>query len=1128
ERLRSPSRFVKERKWDLPDQEFISEKEFTTLFPDEAWKDELNSVSWEVQEDFEVISIPPGSTNIDLQNVLQKEGVYRVIAEVVDEEMNVVIDTLYSTVYDPGGEIIPGQEAYWVAPIQESFEPGDTVEIWIGTHDSLWIWMDHSAAIGNRSSWRKYRGWNQLRIPVMEDDRGGIVVSLVSVFRNRFQSRNLRIEVPWTNKELEIEVTTWRNKMAPGDRDSFTITVHGEGMEDRRAELLLSMYDKSLDQFAPHQWQSDFYPVNSYWIQMRSAGFGTLHSRLFSTNWNEAYVPVPERIYPEINWFEWEQVFWGNPRYRSLDVMQEAAISAESEMGRGGDQSTEAISMGTNLTSMPIRENFVETLFFYPVTSIDSNGNANFQFIMNDAVTTWKFMAFAHTKDLAVGYKQLEMISQRPVMVLANMPRFLREGDSLRVGGRVVNLTDASQEVTASLNFLDFADSRVLNDKLIVSLNPQKLLLAPGESRPVFWQVTVPNDLGSNVNYHMMVRNDDFKDGESDFIPILPQRILVTEGIAFQTRGESKDQYDLVDLDRVLAGGHDLNSFELEHVSNPVWHVLSSLPYLIKYPHQCTEQIFNRYYAYQVGQHIVSANVGVQRMIKQWQRHLENARDESAYESQHNSVDIEETPWLEEMHLEQERIRQLEQLLNENQTDQGLYEAMVQLKQMQLPNGAFPWFKDGRENRYVTQYLLEGFGKLKELRLIEMNSDLEAMLSRASEYLDQQFLIHYEEIKRRARKGETSLEENHLNPLVVHYTYTRSFWLEDFMSEDIEEASAFYEAQMKRYWIGQSLYTQALIGFIAAANNDEDLLQQLLKSFSERVFRVANRAFWKESFGHSWEQLPLETHVALLRLFDKYADDKDLVEELKNHLLYHRRLNRWGSTKSTSDAIHAMLTTGQEWTDSVNSSKISVTGQKIEPELRASHPSGRWTKSLDSIPDRSKKQFIVIENPNQAPTWTGLTWTYNEELDKVKHTGTEELAVTKNIFLRRLTDSGKILKNVTEQIPKLGDQLVVELTIELKESMEFVYLKDLRATGLEPLDQVSGYRWKHGLGFYQSSDDLQASFFFDYLPRGKHVFQYPLRVAQTGSFAGGVATIQSMYAPEFIAHSAGTRLDFGN
>ena len=111
--------------------------------------------------------------------------------------------------------------------------------------------------------------------------------------------------------------------------------------------------------------------------------------------------------------------------------------------------------------------------------------------------------------------------------------------------------------------------------------------------------------------------------------------------------------------------------------------------------------------------------------------------------------------------------------------------------------------------------------------------------------------------------------------------------------------------------------------------------------------------------------------------------------------------------------------------------------------------------------------------------------------------------------------------------PLLRTVIGNRIELRVDRDMEYVHMKDLRASGFEPLNVFSGYKWQDGLGYYESTRDAATHFFFGYLPKGTYVFEYPLRVNHAGAFSNGIATIQAMYAPEFTAHSEGIRLRIG-
>jgi uncharacterized protein YfaS (alpha-2-macroglobulin family) len=151
-------------------------------------------------------------------------------------------------------------------------------------------------------------------------------------------------------------------------------------------------------------------------------------------------------------------------------------------------------------------------------------------------------------------------------------------------------------------------------------------------------------------------------------------------------------------------------------------------------------------------------------------------------------------------------------------------------------------------------------------------------------------------------------------------------------------------------------------------------------------------------------------------------------------------------------------------------------------------------------------------------------WQYFENLDKISSAKTP-LEVKKQLFVERNTARGPELQPIISGNPiKVGDKVISRIEIIVDRDMEYVHLKDMRASAFEPVNVISSYKWQGGLGYYESTKDVSTNFFFDYLRKGKYVFEYPVFAQQEGDFSNGIATIQCMYAPEFSSHSEGIRV----
>ena len=291
--------------------------------------------------------------------------------------------------------------------------------------------------------------------------------------------------------------------------------------------------------------------------------------------------------------------------------------------------------------------------------------------------------------------------------------------------------------------------------------------------------------------------------------------------------------------------------------------------------------------------------------------------------------------------------------------------------------------------------------------------------------------------------------------------------------------------------------------------------------------------YWKYNTGYYWYQLPIETHSLMIEVFDEVANDQKAVEELKLWLLKTKQTTHWKTTKATAAAVYALLSNGDNWLESEGKVEISFPassnfkwGTQIQmAQESAEAGTGYFKTAIEGEDIGGGLSVIKVKNPNNHPAWGAVYWQYFEQLDKIKTFEETPLTLKKQLFVQRASDRGPVmeaLENGAQLSP--GDKVMVRIELRVDRPMEYVHMKDMRASGLEPINVLSQYKWQGGLGYYESTGDAATNFFFAYLPPGTHVFEYPLRVNHKGDFSNGITSIQCMYAPEFSSHSEGIRL----
>ena len=167
---------------------------------------------------------------------------------------------------------------------------------------------------------------------------------------------------------------------------------------------------------------------------------------------------------------------------------------------------------------------------------------------------------------------------------------------------------------------------------------------------------------------------------------------------------------------------------------------------------------------------------------------------------------------------------------------------------------------------------------------------------------------------------------------------------------------------------------------------------------------------------------------------------------------------------------------------------------------------------------------VTVNNPNPTVAWGAMYWQYFEQLDHIT-TAQTPLSLNKKLFREVNTPTGQVIEPITSVATiKVGDKILVRVELRTDRDMEYIHLKDLRASAFEPLNVLSGYRWQDGLGYYESTRDASTNFFISRLPKGTYIFEYKLVATQKGEFSNGITSVQCMYAPEFAAHSEGIRV----
>jgi uncharacterized protein YfaS (alpha-2-macroglobulin family) len=1165
------------RPWDIPDYQQITEEKYKELFPHEAYSISQDNRGKEV---FHTNFDTGKKKEITLNKIKKWEsGKYIAVLESKDKFNQKIIDKTQFEVYAENDKKVADKQLFSIQLDKKEYQPGDKLNLHVGSASkdlSLVIDIEKDHKIVQTQIVHLSDEIKTIPIKVTEKDRGGFAIHYHLVNYNSFLRGSLIVSIPYPKTELEIESLTFRDKLQPGQEETWSFKIKGSKGDKVAAEVLTSMYDASLDQFKSQYWYFD--PIyHRYYYSSNSsnayASFGNENFRIFLSG--HVIASVYSQPYDQLNWFGLSLInhhYYGRGMKRNLSmdgvvssvpmrksmpksakadleaspveemiVMDDVVKEGDSSLKNGTDKIEEK-AKPTDFSNVKIRTNFNETAFFFPHLTTDSEGNISFSFTTPESLTKWKLQLLAHTKDLNSALKSLETVTQKELMLLPNPPRFLRQGDLITFSTKIANISDKELSGNVVLQLFDAITNQPIDTQLNNVNATQSFSLDAKGNTNVSWHLQIPDNVQA-VLYKLIAKAGDYADGEQNVLPVLTNRMLVTETLPMWVRSNQTKTFSLDKLKNNQSTSLVNHKLTLEVTSNPAWYAVQALPYLMEYPYECAEQTFSRYYANTLASHIANANPRIQQVFNQW-KNSDALLSNLEKNQELKSLIIQETPWLRDAQSETEQKKRIALLFDLNKMKSEQKKAMQKLAQMQMNSGGFPWFKGSRyANRYITQHIVGGIGHLNKLGVIVASKE-DQMLDNAIKYLDNQIKKDYEELLKRAhiikekeddkKKGaqlaKDFLASNHTSHFQVHYLYVRSFFKEKRIPSSAKNAVDYYTEQSYEYWKNYNLYTKGLISLVAYRNDRNAIASKIVRSLDENsITNEELGMYWKENTASwFWYQAPIETQALMVEVFSEIDKDIKKIDNLKIWLLKNKQTNRWKTTKATSEAVYALLLQGTDWLETTDFVNIKIGDKTIKPlelnETKVEAGTGYFKTSWSTTEIKPEMAEVHISKESKGIAWGALYWQYFEDLDKITHAKTP-LQLSKKLFLKKNEDRGEQLTLITDKTDlHLGDLVRVRIELKVDRVMEFIHMKDMRASGFEPVNVLSQYKWQDGLGYYESTKDAATHFFIDHLPKGVYVFEYDLRVNNAGDFSNGITSIQSMYAPEFSSHSEGIRV----
>ncbi len=1149
-------------KTTVPPSELPAPKELTNIkgdklvFPDDLkksrwspdYRPEFAIREWKSGEEVTKGSLSHGENgkgNVSLPAL--KEGAYRLVYETKDS---------FNTPFEGQKDfLVVGDKTIFPLPglfllERSSVEVGEKARIFAASGFPSQRMMLETFKNGKSFAQKVLRMGKDatlIEIPVTESDRGGIsfTLSLVNDYQDVRFTENLM--VPWSNKLVDVEFSTFRDKIRPAGKETWAITLKGKNgrkIEPETFELLAYMYDKSLESFGPHQ------PPIPVGIFPSTTGANFADSELGAGTLiytNHSYFPYQH----EYTGFVSDSVIYyprygiGGPGRRSRGdgigsggmmmkakgsaVMEDAAFSsmaegamdmaspsaaAPRELAKKASLSNESKQAEPAPAAVEMRTNFSETAFWKPHLVPGKNGTVTLEFTVPDSVTTWQVWAHAISRDLQSGSTVKETKTIKELLVRPYLPRFFREGDEAELRIVISNSSEKILEGKATFEILDDEGKKSLNKEFALSDEELSFSVKPGSSTNVSVKVKVPAG-PKGITIKAIARSGNISDGEIRPIPVLPGRMHLAESKFVTLINKDSAELSFPGLKNPSDPTLINDLFVVTVDAQLFYSVLTSLPYLVNYPYQCTEQMMNSFVSSGIITSVFDQFPEVAKMAKDLS--ARKTRLESWNDNDPNrKLALEESPWLNlargnDTNEDTELINVLHPDIAKNTRNKYLQ----LLQNSQTGSGGFPWFPGGPPSPWVTTYLLYGFSKA-----IEFKVDVpKPMIVKAWQYLHQHYV---NEIVGELMAHDVGWEiVTFLNYVISNYP--DASWTGNVFTES--EKKTMLDFSMK-HWKEHSPYLKSYLSLTlhrAKRTKDAVLVWESVMD-SAKTSKDEGTHWAQEDRSWLWYNDTIETHALALRTGSELGTKRESLDGMVHWLFLNKKLNHWKSTRATSEVIYSLTQYLKKTKQLGIHEKVSVSmnGETTNFDFDPGKYTGKKNQIVVNGEKVSSKLVpVTVSKSTDGLAFASATWHYSTEKLPKDAVG-DFFKVSRKYFKRVGEKSGmKLIPLGDDDKVEVGDEVEVQISLSSKHAAEYVHLRDPRAAGFEPVDPVSQHKYDLGIYWYEEIRDSGTNFFFESLPHGQYTFRYRIRAAIAGKFRAGPATIQPLYAPEFVGFSEG-------
>ena len=1027
-------------------------------------------------------------------------GWYRMCLTATDDQGRESEGQSDFTLFSMNDNRIPVKEALWTYQDSHRFEEGKPVTLKIGTAETdVCLFYDVFSGDKHLESKRFLLTDSllTLRLENRSEYAEGVLVQCLVMKEGSVYEQNLTISPAEKKRDLQLRWETFRDRLRPGDREEWRLRVTLPDGTPADAELLATMYDKSLDKYQRLYWPIGVPHFSRLPYVTRCYLQTYLTPRYFSLH--------TDKKYGDLYWDfdEWIELM----RFRELEVMQASVVGyapstrkamtgAVNGIAVADMKSANALDEVVTLSEPPVklkvqegtneggaqaemRTNFAETAFFYPHIRTDSTGIATLAFTLPESLTTWRFMGLAHTRDMYYDLLEDEAVASKEFMLQSQLPRFVRVGDEATLSASIENRSDKPVKGHVRMELFD-----PQTEKVYVSMK-QPFEVAAGESTVASFKVTFEET--ALLACRIIADGDNFSDGEQRYLPVLSNKEWLTESQTITIKKAGHYEADLTTLFNKNSRTATKRHLTVEYTNHPAWLAVMALPSLGQPKNDDAISLSSAYYALSLGGWVAKAYPRIQKVCRAWQAQGGNAEtlwSQLQKNPELKNIVLEETPWLDEANDEAEQRS---------------------------------WYPGMSGSRYVTTTVVETLLRLNHLTDGEFDSEVGAYVSRGMDYLAEDMMEEYKRMKEAEKDGRAKSAPSEMT---LHYLYLQALCGTE-LPADKQAAVNYYLDRLEHLSSDLTIFGKAASAYVLNQAGRQDAGRTFLQSCLEYAVQTPEmgRYYDTDIAYYSWADYRIPTQTMVIETCRALGVPDSIVGEYQQWLLRQKQVQAWSTPIGSVNAVYALLEGRGEWLAASEPATLKLDKQEVASEGAATALG--YVKQTVSLRDGEKApKKLVVDQQADHLSWGAVYAQYLEELDKVS-SQSSGLSIERHLLVRRLSNGKEEWQEVKPgDVLSVGDRVLSRLIIRADRDMDFVQVEDKPAACMEPGVALSGYRWDDGIGYYRVIKDASVRYFADQFRKGVHTFTMEYTLTAAGTYSLGIATIQSAYAPELNAHSA--------